>query len=869
LTQRSVTLLLPAFFYPLNTPLQEFLQYVPASFHVPWFGVTSDANDCAQFFTFSDSDGSAGNLLASTALRNSHARQHSAATVPHVRFLGAADRRVRRRSVLGLGCAERTACRGSAASTMSRRSTRAATARTDYLNSLPITQRARSAGHVPAARRPGLRSSASTRRTTTRATLRFTFAVNDHPINVYHRSNNFTRLDIGTDTPFAQVLKKDQMIVTFAQMATIDMITRAFAHQLDPTYLPNKPDLVRASNTKFGGRMPRADSIDFVLILHAFGVMLYPIALSLQLPIYIYLLVLEKAEKLRNHMFAHGMRLMPYYLTTFLFNLIMSLLAMAALWIAGAVAQIEIFSLTSPLLLIVFFIGWGLLLVAFAFVLSTVILTPRAASVIGYVVALFGSLLAVIVAAVMYGNLPLIGNGMRLPLYLYIIPQFTMTRGIYLMNDRCSTWHECYNGLPGADDELAVVLAALYLSAAAYFVLGLALDGGLARLATLRVKRVKKMGARSGSASPLLSLNHASARDDDDHDNNGGGGDVQEENLAASSELVHLHRPPLGAAPPVLDIDHLSKKYSGAKTFAVKDLSFAIGEQQIFALTGANGAGKTSLLSMLTGALTPTAGDARVCGHSILSDMRGVQQNIGVCTQFDVLWSELTVEETLLFYARLKGVARKHEREHVSRLLRELGLSDARNRKPAQLSGGMRRRLSIGVALSGGSRFVVLDEATTGVDIVSRANIWQIIERAKRRRRSILLTTHAFEEAEKLADLVAIMHKGELRALGTLDQLVESAGSHYVLRVAYNRADVEAVRRDIAAMAPHAIVVRLFESVGTWEIAKRDASGATWRFSRLFAALRANERVLDFSLSDVGLTQVFESIVQEKSENHK
>jgi len=213
----------------------------------------------------------------------------------------------------------------------------------------------------------------------------------------------------------------------------------------------------------------------------------------------------------------------------------------------------------------------------------------------------------------------------------------------------------------------------------------------------------------------------------------------------------------------------------------------------------------------------------------------------------------------------LKGVARKHEREHVHRLLRELGLFDARSRKPGQLSGGMRRRLSIGVALSGGSRLVVLDEATTGVDIVSRANIWQIIERAKRHRRSILLTTHAFEEAEKLADLVAIMHKGELRALGTISQLTESAGSHYMLRVAYRREEIEQVRRDIAQIAPHARVVRLFDSVGTWAIAKRDDAGKNWCFSKLFGELKQNRRVLDFSLSDVGLTQVFESIVQENN----
>ena len=175
----------------------------------------------------------------------------------------------------------------------------------------------------------------------------------------------------------------------------------------------------------------------------------------------------------------------------------------------------------------------------------------------------------------------------------------------------------------------------------------------------------------------------------------------------------------------------------------------------------------------------------------------------------------------------------------------------------------MRRRLSLGVSLSGGSRFVLLDEPTTGLDPVSRANIWRIVERAKRRRRSLLLTTHAFEEAERLADTVAIMHKGRLRAHGTVSQLTASAGSHYTLRVAFalaSRADIDECVRSVA---PHAERVRLFDTMGTWHIAKRDASDRLWRFSELYRALQASKLVLDFSLSDIGLTAVFESIVCE------
>ena len=147
---------------------------------------------------------------------------------------------------------------------------------------------------------------------------------------------------------------------------------------------------------------------------------------------------------------------------------------------------------------------------------------------------------------------------------------------------------------------------------------------------------------------------------------------------------------------------------------------------------------------------------------------------------------------------------------------------------------------------------------------MSRANIWRIVERAKRRKRSLLLTTHAFEEAERLADTVAIMHHGRLRALGTVAQLASSAGSHYLLRVAFAPEQRDSVVADVLAVTPHAERVRLFDGMGTWRIAKRDDSGQQWRFSTLYRALKANERVIDFSLSDVGLTEVFEGIVRSK-----
>ena len=142
-----------------------------------------------------------------------------------------------------------------------------------------------------------------------------------------------------------------------------------------------------------------------------------------------------------------------------------------------------------------------------AFVSASLLTTPRAASVFGYVVALFGSLIGIVICAGIYGSIPFIGNNQRLPVWLLAYPQFAMVRGIYLLNHSCNHNKECYNGLPSPNDEMAVVLASLYLSALVYGLLGLLLDVGVRRLAAWRVGRpdaavsVKKP---VGGAKPLL-----------------------------------------------------------------------------------------------------------------------------------------------------------------------------------------------------------------------------------------------------------------------------------------------------------------------------------------------------------------------------
>ena len=189
-------------------------------------------------------------------------------------------------------------------------------------------------------------------------------------------------------------------------------------------------------------------------------------------------------------------------------------------------------------------------------------------------------------------------------------------------------------------------------------------------------------------------------------------------------------------------INGIEKEYEGRygqpKKVALKGVSFVIDDNECFGLLGGNGAGKTTLISILTGVFSPTSGNAFVAGSDILLDMDGVQNKIGVCPQFDIFYPELTTVEHLLFYARLKGV--KNEQKVVATTLQEMELTSVANRQSKNLSGGMRRRLSMGIAIIGDPKIIILDEPTTGLDPLTRRQVWETLVRLKKNR-SLILTT--------------------------------------------------------------------------------------------------------------------------------
>ena len=215
-----------------------------------------------------------------------------------------------------------------------------------------------------------------------------------------------------------------------------------------------------------------------------------------------------------------------------------------------------------------------------------------------------------------------------------------------------------------------------------------------------------------------------------------------------------------------IDVRNIVKKFGDFE--AVKGISFDVEEGEIFGLLGPNGAGKSTLIRMMTTLLPPTSGTAIINGFDVVKNSNGVRESIGVIPQNMTTDLELSVEENLLIFAKLYGVPRERRERLIDELLEFVELTQWRAAQVKNLSGGMRRRVEIARGLVHEPRIFFLDEPTTGLDPVSRVNVWEMLERIKSERQlTILITTHYMDEADKLCNRIAIVDHGELKALDT------------------------------------------------------------------------------------------------------
>ena len=302
--------------------------------------------------------------------------------------------------------------------------------------------------------------------------------------------------------------------------------------------------------------------------------------------------------------------------------------------------------------------------------------------------------------------------------------------------------------------------------------------------------------------------------------------------------------------PSILSVNQLSKTYEGGHT-ALDAVSLDIQQGEILALLGPNGAGKTTLISVLCGLVTPTSGSATVGGHDIITGYRAARQMIGLVPQEIALEPFETVINTVRFSRGLFGKPRDDAR--IEEVLRQLSLWDKRDQPVRALSGGMKRRVLIAKALSHDPQVLFLDEPSAGVDVELRKDMWDVVRKLQKAGTTIVLTTHYIEEAEAMADRVAVINKGRILLIEDKDKLMAQMGQKE-LHITLDTAPLT---------LPDAVAAYGVKVIGTRLTYTYDAQDAPPLAALLSDLQKAGLNLVDVRTRQSSLEDIFVDLVKE------
>ncbi|WP_438447963.1 ATP-binding cassette domain-containing protein [Gorillibacterium sp. sgz5001074] len=297
----------------------------------------------------------------------------------------------------------------------------------------------------------------------------------------------------------------------------------------------------------------------------------------------------------------------------------------------------------------------------------------------------------------------------------------------------------------------------------------------------------------------------------------------------------------------------LKKRFGDNQAVDGVDLKVRTGS--VYGVLGPNGAGKTTTIRMLATLLRPDAGKARIFGYDVVKEAQIVRQLIGVTGQYASVDESLSATENLIIFSRLLGLGRAEARRKASELLEEFGLTEAARRPLKDFSGGMRRRLDLAASLIAQPPLIFLDEPTTGLDPRTRSQMWDTIRRLVKTGSTVLLTTQYLDEADQLADRIAVIDRGHVVAEGTVDELKASVGTSSLHLRVQNPQDTDKARRIVEQ------VLQVRSSVSA-EAAKLTAPMADAdRVTDLLLALRTGGiHLAEISVQKPSLDEVFLAI---------
>ncbi|ETE72734.1 Retinal-specific ATP-binding cassette transporter, partial [Ophiophagus hannah] len=346
-------------------------------------------------------------------------------------------------------------------------------------------------------------------------------------------------------------------------------------------------------------------------------------------------------------------------------------------------------------------------------------------------------------------------------------------------------------------------------------------------------------------------------------------GPIMEEDEDVAEERKRIMKG--GSQNYILKLQELTKIYAGRRIPAVDRLCLGVRPGECFGLLGVNGAGKTTTFKMLTGDIKVTSGDAVVVGHSILTQISDVHQNMGYCPQFDAIDELLTGREHLFLYARLRGVP-EAEIERVAEWgIQKLDLSQNADQLAGTYSGGTKRKLSTAIALIGCPPLVLLDEPTTGMDPQARRFLWNSIFSVIKDGRAVVLTSHSMEECEALCTRIAIMAKGTFKCLGTIQDLKYKYGDGYIVTMKIKvpklglLPDLNQVEQFMCQNFPRGIQREKHYNMLQYQI-------CTYSLAKIFRLILSNKESLnveEYSISQTTLDQVFVNFAKQQMEDEE
>lgn len=298
---------------------------------------------------------------------------------------------------------------------------------------------------------------------------------------------------------------------------------------------------------------------------------------------------------------------------------------------------------------------------------------------------------------------------------------------------------------------------------------------------------------------------------------------------------------------------------------AVNDLWFSVATGEIFGLLGSSGAGKTTTMELLTGGDVSSYGSASLLGQDIFRDQSKLRRNFGLCSQSNTLFDSLTGRETLELYALIKGIDSKSVPTLVEKMLEVLQLKKFTDQKVETYSGGNKRKLCVAISLIGEPQIVFLDEPSAGVDPVARRWMWKFIE-DHMTGKAVLLATHAMDEAERLCTRIGIMVNGQMRCIGTPEELISTYAQGYLLECYIEEetdgeANVSDIKKYMEETFPGSDILEEHSLLIKFKIPSGNSLGFLFK---MIEAEKENLRIQKYTFSETGLEQVFLSFVKDQ-----